>query len=41
VVSVERFAGLAEQARVNLEEAGLGSVIVAVDDSSLDVPEHP
>lgn len=40
VVSVERFADLAEQARVNLEAAGLGHVRVVVDDGTLGVPEH-
>jgi protein-L-isoaspartate(D-aspartate) O-methyltransferase len=40
VVSVERFADLAEQARANLEAAGLGHVIVVVGDGTLGVPEH-
>jgi protein-L-isoaspartate(D-aspartate) O-methyltransferase len=40
VVTVERFADLAAQARTNLEAAGLGSVIVVVGDGTLGVPEH-
>ena len=40
VVSVERFSDLAEQARANLETAGLGQVIVVVGDGTLGVPEH-
>ena len=40
VVSVERFAGLAEQARANLAAAGLGRVTVVVGDGTLGVPEH-
>jgi protein-L-isoaspartate(D-aspartate) O-methyltransferase len=40
VVSVERFADLAEQARVNLRAAGLGGVTVVVGDGTLGVPEH-
>jgi protein-L-isoaspartate(D-aspartate) O-methyltransferase len=40
VVSVERFADLAEQARVNLRAAGLGRVTVVVGDGTLGVPEH-
>ena len=40
VVSVERFADLAEQARGNLRAAGLGRVTVVVGDGTLGVPEH-
>ena len=40
VVSIERFADLAEQARANLEAAGLGRVLVKVGDGTLGVPEH-
>jgi protein-L-isoaspartate(D-aspartate) O-methyltransferase len=40
VVSVERFEDLAEQARANLEAAGLGRVLVKVGDGTLGVPEH-
>jgi protein-L-isoaspartate(D-aspartate) O-methyltransferase len=40
VVSVERFADLAEQARRNLAAAGLGRVRVVVGDGTLGVPEH-
>jgi protein-L-isoaspartate(D-aspartate) O-methyltransferase len=40
VVSVERFPDLAEQARANLEAAGLGQVTVVVGDGTLGVPEH-
>jgi protein-L-isoaspartate(D-aspartate) O-methyltransferase len=40
VVSVERFAALAEQARANLTAAGLGRVTVVVGDGTLGVPEH-
>jgi protein-L-isoaspartate(D-aspartate) O-methyltransferase len=40
VVSVERFADLAEQARANLAAAGLGRVRVVVGDGTLGVPEH-
>jgi protein-L-isoaspartate(D-aspartate) O-methyltransferase len=40
VVSVERFADLAEQARRNLRAAGLGRVTVVVGDGTLGVPEH-
>jgi protein-L-isoaspartate(D-aspartate) O-methyltransferase len=39
VVSVERFADLAEQARANLEAAGIGGVTVVVGDGTLGVPE--
>jgi protein-L-isoaspartate(D-aspartate) O-methyltransferase len=40
VVSVERFADLAEQSRANLKAAGLGRVTVVVGDGTLGVPEH-
>jgi protein-L-isoaspartate(D-aspartate) O-methyltransferase len=40
VVSVERFADLAAQARANLEGSGLGRVTVVVGDGTLGVPEH-
>jgi protein-L-isoaspartate(D-aspartate) O-methyltransferase len=40
VVSVERFPGLAEQARANLAAAGLDRVTVVVGDGTLGVPEH-
>jgi protein-L-isoaspartate(D-aspartate) O-methyltransferase len=40
VVSVERFADLAAQARANLAAAGLGRVTVVVGDGTLGVPEH-
>jgi protein-L-isoaspartate(D-aspartate) O-methyltransferase len=40
VVSVERFADLAAQARANLAAAGLGQVTVVVGDGTLGVPEH-
>jgi protein-L-isoaspartate(D-aspartate) O-methyltransferase len=40
VVSVERFADLAEQARANLRAAGLGRVTVVAGDGTLGVPEH-
>jgi protein-L-isoaspartate(D-aspartate) O-methyltransferase len=40
VVSIERFADLAEQARANLTAAGLGRVTVVVGDGTLGVPEH-
>jgi protein-L-isoaspartate(D-aspartate) O-methyltransferase len=40
VVSVERFADLAEQARANLAAAGLGRAMVVVGDGTLGVPEH-
>ena len=40
VVSVERFADLAAQARANLAAAGLGRVTVMVGDGTLGVPEH-
>jgi len=40
VVSIERFADLAEQARANLAAAGLDRVTVVVGDGTLGVPEH-
>jgi protein-L-isoaspartate(D-aspartate) O-methyltransferase len=40
VISVERFADLAEQARANLAAAGLDHVTVVVGDGTLGVPEH-
>jgi protein-L-isoaspartate(D-aspartate) O-methyltransferase len=40
VVSVERFADLAAQARANLEGVGLDRVTVVVGDGTLGVPEH-
>ena len=40
VVSVERFADLAAQARANLAAAGLGRVRVVVGDGTLGVPDH-
>ena len=40
VVSVERFADLAAQARANLAAAGLGHVTVVVGDGTLGVPDH-
>jgi protein-L-isoaspartate(D-aspartate) O-methyltransferase len=40
VVSVERFADLAEQARANLAAAGFGRVTVVVGDGTLGVPKH-
>jgi protein-L-isoaspartate(D-aspartate) O-methyltransferase len=40
VVSVERFADLAAQARANLAAAGLANVTVVVGDGTLGVPEH-
>ena len=40
VVSIERFADLAAQARANLAGAGLGRVEVVVGDGTLGVPEH-
>jgi protein-L-isoaspartate(D-aspartate) O-methyltransferase len=40
VVSVERFADLAQQARANLAAVGLGRVTVMVGDGTLGVPEH-
>jgi len=40
VVSVERFADLAAQARANLAAAGVVRVTVVVGDGTLGVPEH-
>lgn len=40
VVSVERFADLAAQARANLAAAGVDGVTVVVGDGTLGVPEH-
>jgi protein-L-isoaspartate(D-aspartate) O-methyltransferase len=40
VVSVERFADLAEQARANLAAAGVAGVMVVVGDGTLGVPDH-
>jgi protein-L-isoaspartate(D-aspartate) O-methyltransferase len=40
VVSIERFADLAEQARANLAATGLGRVTVVVGDGTLGVPAH-
>jgi protein-L-isoaspartate(D-aspartate) O-methyltransferase len=40
VVSIERFADLAAQARANLAGAGLGRVTVVVRDGTLGVPKH-
>jgi protein-L-isoaspartate(D-aspartate) O-methyltransferase len=40
VVSVERFADLAAQARANLVAGGLDRVTVVVGDGTLGVPEH-
>jgi protein-L-isoaspartate(D-aspartate) O-methyltransferase len=40
VISVERFPGLAAQARANLAAAGLDRVRVVVGDGTLGVPEH-
>ncbi|HET9559979.1 MAG TPA: protein-L-isoaspartate(D-aspartate) O-methyltransferase [Actinomycetota bacterium] len=40
VVSIERLADLAAQARANLAAAGLGRVTVVVGDGTLGVPEH-
>ena len=40
VVSIERFADLAEQARANLAAVGLGHATVVVGDGTLGVPEH-
>jgi protein-L-isoaspartate(D-aspartate) O-methyltransferase len=40
VVSVERFEDLAEQARANLEAAGVDNVTVVVGDGTLGVPDH-
>jgi protein-L-isoaspartate(D-aspartate) O-methyltransferase len=40
VLSVERFADLAQQARANLEAAGLSHVTVVVGDGTLGVAEY-
>jgi protein-L-isoaspartate(D-aspartate) O-methyltransferase len=40
VFSIERFADLAEQARKNLEAAGIEGVTVFVGDGTLGLPEH-
>jgi protein-L-isoaspartate(D-aspartate) O-methyltransferase len=40
VVSIERVADLAAQARANLAAAGVGGVTVVVGDGTLGVPEH-
>jgi protein-L-isoaspartate(D-aspartate) O-methyltransferase len=40
VVTVERFADLAAQARANLAAAGVDGVTVVVGDGTLGVPEH-
>jgi protein-L-isoaspartate(D-aspartate) O-methyltransferase len=40
VFSVERFADLAEEARANLEAAGVYGVTVTVGDGTLGLPEH-
>jgi protein-L-isoaspartate(D-aspartate) O-methyltransferase len=40
VVSVERFADLAEQARANLGAVGLGQVTIVVGDGTLGVPDR-
>jgi len=40
VVSIERLADLAAQARANLAAAGVGRVTVVVGDGTLGVPEH-
>jgi protein-L-isoaspartate(D-aspartate) O-methyltransferase len=40
VVSIERIADLAEQARANLAAVGLGHATVVVGDGTLGVPEH-
>ncbi|TVQ26206.1 MAG: protein-L-isoaspartate(D-aspartate) O-methyltransferase [Spirochaetaceae bacterium] len=40
VVSVERFAELAERAAANLERCGMRNVIVIQGDGGLGVPEH-
>jgi protein-L-isoaspartate(D-aspartate) O-methyltransferase len=40
VVTVERFADLAEQARANLEAVGLGHITIVVGDGTRGVPEH-
>jgi len=40
VVSIERLADLAAQARANLAAVGVGRVTVVVGDGTLGVPEH-
>lgn len=40
VVSVERFADLAERARANLRSAGIEGVTTLVADGTMGVPEH-
>jgi protein-L-isoaspartate(D-aspartate) O-methyltransferase len=40
VVSIERFADLAAQARANLAATGVAGVTVVVGDGTLGVPEH-
>ncbi len=40
VFSIERFPDLAEQARANLEKAGIRGVTIAVGDGTLGLPEH-
>jgi protein-L-isoaspartate(D-aspartate) O-methyltransferase len=40
VHSIERLPELAEQARRNLQDAGIGNVLVHVGDGSLGDPEH-
>lgn len=40
VLSIERFADLAEQARANLAAAGISGVTVIVGDGTLGLPDH-
>jgi protein-L-isoaspartate(D-aspartate) O-methyltransferase len=40
VLSIERFPDLAEQARANLENAGIDRVTVVVGDGTRGLPEH-
>ena len=40
VWSVERFPDLAEEARTNLADAGIGGATVVVGDGTLGLPEH-
>lgn len=40
VLSIERFADLAEQARANLEASGITGVTIVVGDGTLGLPEH-
>ncbi|MDQ3870763.1 MAG: protein-L-isoaspartate(D-aspartate) O-methyltransferase [Chloroflexota bacterium] len=40
VFSIERFPTLAERARANLEQAGIGGVTIVVGDGTLGLPEH-